>query len=302
MPGARGFHTALGFLPGSRGPSRPGRPRTRALLLRPDFRGVRQTLNYRFRPEGEVLINWGPDVTLHPSWRYDGSKLDTLYSLDLSAELAGRTFVGAFYTGLVERLRPEEFPGLQDETRYDSARTGLFASSSVFSSVTFSGEYAWGTVINLVAPEDLAPPLADSSQGTLTVRWFVTRSIRLEGTYLLSRVADAGSGRRVFDNHIGRARLSWQLTRRLNLRSILGYSSIVADPDLSTLDTEKNLNADLLLSYQVDPWTAAYVGYNNNQSSFRLIPGDRASELVPGYRLGPDSWQFFAKISYLFRF
>ena len=55
-----GFRTALGFLPGSRGPGRPGRPRTRALLLRPDFRGLRQSLSYRFRPEGRRADRLGP--------------------------------------------------------------------------------------------------------------------------------------------------------------------------------------------------------------------------------------------------
>ena len=116
------FYTTLGFLPGSRGPAGPGKPRNRSLLLRPDFRGVKQLLSYRFRPEGDVLISWGPDVTFHPSWRHDGSALDTLYSLDMTAELAGRTFVGAFYTGLVERLRPEEFPA--SPRRHDTTAPG----------------------------------------------------------------------------------------------------------------------------------------------------------------------------------
>jgi hypothetical protein len=80
------------------------------------------------------------------------------------------------------------------------------------------------------------------------------------------------------------------------------YNSIVADPERTTLETEKNLNVDLLATYLADPWTALYVGYNNNQNSFRLVPDGRTSELVPGHRLGPDSWQFFVKISYLFRF
>ena len=297
-----GFYTTLGFLPGSRGPGPPGRPRHTALPLRADFRGLRQSLNYSFRPEGDVLISWGPQVTVHPSWRYDGSPLDTLYSFDMSAELAGRTFVGAFYTGLVERLRPEDFPGLSEETRYDSARKGVFWSSDISPIVDVSGDYAWGTVINLVAPEDVAPPLADSTQATFNVEWFVTRSIRLEGTYVLSRLSERSSSRRVFDNHIARARLSWQPTPRLTLRSIVQYNSIAADPELTTLETEKSLNMDFLATYLVDPWTAVYVGYNNNQNSFRLVQDERTSELVPGYRIGPDSWQFFVKISYLLRF
>jgi hypothetical protein len=297
-----GFYTTLGFLPGSKGPARPGKPRNRALLLRPDFRGVRQTLSYRFRPEGDVLIAWGPDATFHSSWRHDGSALDTLYSLDMAAELAGRTFVGAFYTGLVERLRPEEFPGLTRETRYESARKGFYWDSSLSRVVTLTGEYARGTVINLVAPEDVAPPLADSIQGTFGFDWFVTRSIRLDGTYIFSKVSEPSRGRRVFDNHIGRARLSWQMSRQLTLRSILQYDQVVSDPELATLETKKNLNADLLLTYLVNPWTAVYVGYNNNQNSFRIVPDGDGSTLEPGHPLGPESWQFFVKLSYLLRF
>ena len=298
-----GFRTALGFLPGSRGPARPGRPRTRALLLRPDFRGFRQTLRYRFRPEGDVLIAWGPDVTFHPSWRHDGSALDSLYSIDLSARMIGQTSVGVFYTGLVERLRPDDdFPDLLEETRYSSGRQGIYWSSNYSRRLSFSGQYAWGTVINLVPPEGVEPALASSTQGNLNFTWFATRSIKLEGTYLLSRVSERPGSRRVFDNHIGRAKLSWQPTRQITLRSIVQYDSLVADPALTSLETTKNINVDVLATYLVNPWTALYVGYNNNQNNLLLMPTGDASELVRFDRLGPDSWQFFVKASYLVRF
>ncbi|MCG6924143.1 MAG: DUF5916 domain-containing protein [Acidobacteria bacterium] len=297
------FRTALGFLPGSRGASRPGQPRTRALPLRTDFRGVRQTLSYRLRPEGDVLIAWGPDFTFHPSWRHDGSALDTLYSVDMSAELIGQTSLGAFYTGLIERLRPDDFPALPEETRYSSGRSGLYWSSrSLFRTLTFSGEYAHGTVINLVPPEGVEPALADSTQGSLGFEWFATRSIRVEGTYLLSRLSTKTTSRRVFDNHILRGKLSWQPTLRLSLRTIVQYDSLVADPLLTSLETSKNLNVDVLLTYLVNPWTALYAGYNNNQSNLRVIPVDDGSELARADRIGPESWQFFVKASYLIRF
>jgi hypothetical protein len=298
-----GFRTALGFLPGSRGPARPGRPRTRSLLLRPDFRGLRQSLSYRFRPEGDVLIAWGPDVSVHPSWRHDGSPLDTLYSVDLAAEMIGQTNVGVFYTGLVERLTPDEFPALPDKTRYSSARQGVYWSSRALSGIlSFAGEYARGTVINLVPPEGVEPALADSSQGLLNATWFATHAIRLEGTYVFSRVSEPSSARRAFDNHILRSRLSWQLTRELSARTIVQYDSLVADPELTSLETTKNLNVDVLVTYLVNPWTALYVGYNNNQNDLRLMPAGDHTELARNGRLGPDSWQFFVKLSYLFRF
>ena len=297
------FRTALGFLPGGRGPSRPGRPRTRRLLLRPDFRGFQQSLSYRFRPEGDVLIAWGPDVSVHPSWRHDGSSLDTLYSVDLAAELIGQTNVGVFYTGLEERLTPDDFPALPEETRYSTARQGVYWSSRALSRVvSFAGEYARGTVINLVPPEGVEPPLADATQGLLSATWFATHAVRVEGTYVFSSVSERSGSRPAFDNHILRGRLSWQLTRELSARTIVQYDSLAADPELTSLETARNLNVDVLVTYLVNPWTALYVGYNNNQNDLRLMPREDVTDLVRTGRLGPDSWQFFVKLSYLFRF
>jgi hypothetical protein len=168
--------------------------------------------------------------------------------------------------------------------------------------VSLSGEYAWGTVINLVPPEGVAPVLASSSQGNFSFTWFASRTIKLEGAYLFSRVSELSGSRPAFDNHIGRGKLSWQPTPRLTLRSIVQYNSLVTDPSLTSLQETKNLNVDLLATYLVNPWTALYVGYNDNQNNLRLMPTDGASELVRTDRLGPDSWQFFVKVSYLLRF
>jgi hypothetical protein len=221
----------------------------------------------------------------------------------MSAELIGQTSVGAFYTGLVERLHPDDFPDLAEETRYSSGRTGVYGRSRrLFRTLSFSGEYAWGTVINLVPPEGVEPELASSDEATLGFTWFATRSIRLEGTYLLSRVSQQSTSERVFDNHIARAKLSWQPTLRISLRTIVQYDTLVANPLLTSLETSKNLNVDLLATYLVNPWTALYIGYNNNQNNLRLMPTLDGSELVRTDRVGADSWQFFVKASYLVRF
>ena len=48
------------------------------------------------------------------------------------------------------------------------------------------------------------PELASSTQATVTLTWYATHAVRLEGTYLLSRLSDRPRSRRVFDNHIAR--------------------------------------------------------------------------------------------------
>ena len=86
------------------------------------------------------------------------------------------------------------------------------------------------------------------------------------------------------------------------LRSFVQYDSLITDPALTSLESTKNLNVDLLATYLVNPWTALYVGYNNNQNNLRLTPIEDDFELVRRDRLGPDSWQFFVKASYPVRF
>jgi len=296
-----GFRTALGYLTGSRGAGRPGQPRVRRVLLRPDIRSFRQVLSYRFRPEGDRLIAWGPDFTFNPSWSHDGAALDTLYSVDLTAELVRQTYVGAFYTGLEERLDPEDDPALATPTTYSSGRKGFYWSSNPSRLFGFSGEYAWGSVINLVPPGGEAPALASSNQGSLQFTWYATRSLKVEGAYLLSRVKPVSEPGRVFDNHIGRLKLNWQLTRRLSTRAIVQYDSLAADPARTSLETSRNLNVDLLVTYLVNPWTAVYAGYNDNRSSFALTPTADGPVLAPQPGLSGESWQLFLKCSYLLR-
>ncbi len=296
-----GFRTALGYLAGSRGAERAGQPRVRRVLLRPDIRSARQVLSYRFRPEGDRLIAWGPDLTVNPSWSHDGRALDTLYGVDLAAELVRQTHVGAFYTGLEERLDPEDYPALPAPATFSTSRKGLYWSSNPSRLLGFSGEYAWGSVVNLVPPAGEAPAPARSDQATLQLTWYATRSLKVEGSYLLSRLEPLAAPGRVFDNHIGRLKLSWQHTRRLSTRVILQYDSLAADPARTSVEPSRNLNVDLLVTYLVNPWTAVYAGYNDNRSSFALTPTGEGTVLAPQPGLRGETWQAFVKVSWLLR-
>jgi hypothetical protein len=241
-------------------------------------------------------------VTFNPTWNHEGSALDTLYSIDLNSELVGQTYIGIFYTGMVERLSPEDFEALPETTRYSSGRKGIYWSSNLSRLLGVSGEYAWGTVINLVPPAGVVPELSDSTQGSLQFTWYATRGVKVHGSYLLSRVLSRKDPSSVFNNHIFRAKANWQFTRRLSTRAIVQYTTLLGNPELTSLEDDKNLNLDLLLTYLVNPWTALYIGYNNNQRNIELIPTGEGAELIRTDRLNDDSWQFFVKFSYFFSF
>ena len=85
--------------------------------------------------------------------------------------------------------------------------------------------------------------------------------------YLLALAQTPGAvGKGIFNNHIVRSKWNWQFTPQLSLRVILQYNSLLANTPGNTvypytyLPTEKEFNADFLLTYLVHPGTAIYVG------------------------------------------
>ena len=92
---------------------------------------------------------------------------------------------------------------------------------------------------------------------------------------------------------------------------ITQYNGLLANPNLSSLTTTRNVNFDFLLTYLPHPGTAVYVGYNSNLEN--LLPGlcnqlpgsitciPNGPGLVRSNSFINSGRQFFVKISYLFR-
>src|SRR5260370_33382587 len=68
------------------------------------------------------------------------------------------------------------------------------------------------------------------------------------------------------------------------MRAIVQYNGLLANPAYSSLQTNRNLNFDFLITYLVHPGTAVYVGYNSNLENF--IPG--LCTPAPGSLVGCD--------------
>jgi hypothetical protein len=95
---------------------------------------------------------------------------------------------------------------------------------------------------------------------------------------------------------------NFQFSREMSMRAILQYNSILANPSTSALETVKNFNTDLLFTYQMNPWTALYIGYNNNLQNRDLWINPTGSQIIRTPDLRNDSWQFFMKLSYYLSF
>ncbi len=280
-----GFRSGTGFVP------------------RTDIHQFAQRVNYRFRPEGKYLISWGPNFNSIAIFDHSGRRLDLTQDTFLSWELVGQTEFGVFSFWDRERLRPSDFPVLPENRDFARNRYGFFFNTSYIPQVTFSARYNWGTIINFSPPEGQEPFLADVAKGEFRLTVRPVTELRIDNTYLLTQLFDRASRATILNNNILRSRWNWQFNRELSLRVILEYDSVLTNPGLTDLETSKNLNADILLTYLVNPWTALFVGYNSNAQNLELSPTPTGAELIrPRRRLINDAKQFFVKFSYLIRF
>ena len=115
------------------------------------------------------------------------------------------------------------------------------------------------------------------------------KPLKIENTYLFERLrptnstyafragTSPGRGRGIFNDHILRSKWNWQFTPQLSVRVILQYNALLAGtPGVGSpytyLPTQKQFNADFLVTYLVHPGTAIYVGYNSDLQNLNVEP------------------------------
>jgi len=128
------------------------------------------------------------------------------------------------------------------------------------------------------------------------------RKLQLQSNYFYTALKSL-EGPTIFNDHIIRLRTNYQFTRELSLRLILQFEATITNPSLTSLEDRRNLNADVLITYLVNPWTALYVGYNGNRQNLILTEGEGGVRIdrTQGTLIN-DANQFFLKFSYLLRF
>jgi hypothetical protein len=312
----------------------PGFVTVPGFVNRVDIRGVYNVVYYRFRPKKGWVLAWGPSLLQRYVFDHEGNRLDTYYDPYLKIEGRGQTLFYLYpYEELRERLRPQDFAflGLSVNQNYDyhEHRSGALFQTGYFRKFTIGASYFWGDGANFV-PSSISLPQSllsrlDTGSGTLTFR--PVKQLKIENTYLYERLRATNNeylfalsesslppgslGRGIFDNHIVRSKWNWQFTPQLSARVILQYNAVLANTPGNTiypytyLPTQKEFNADFLITYLVHPGTAIYVGYNSDLQNLdhSLMPdpaGLAGLYTAKGYM--NDSRQFFVKVSYLFRF
>ncbi len=113
------------------------------------------------------------------------------------------------------------------------------------------------------------------------------RHLNLGGGYYLERLADDGN--RIYTAHLLQGRLIYNINTRMFLRLILQYQDVGRDPSRYGFPVEpssRDLFAQFLFSYKINPQTVLFLGYSDNSYGARgidLARYDRTLFLKIGY-------------------
>jgi hypothetical protein len=303
----------------------PGFVTVPGFVNRVDIRDSEQHAGYVLRPKQGWIVAWGPALYNRYVFDHEGTRLDTAYTPYVFVEGRGQTTLRLLpYEESRERLRPQDFTflgltGVTQNQDYHEHRSGASIESGYFSKVFAKAEYYWGDGPNFVPAANAAPQwlLGRLDTGDVTLTFRPVKPLKIEntylferlrardGTYLLEQSQFPGAGRGIFNDHIVRSKWNWQFTPELSVRVILQYNGLLAGtPGVGSpytyLPTQKEFNADFLVTYLVHPGTAIYVGYNSDLQNLNVEPGEGVFQTPRGYI--NDSRQFFVKASYLYRF
>ncbi len=280
----------------------PGFSSLAGFVPRTDVRQATQLIAYSFRPE-RTLISWQPGFWCDLVWDHDGSWLERTYNPFIFFNFTGQSYFAVGWMASRERLRPEDYPALPEPREYGYDYLILSGGSEALSQLTTSVMLYAGSALNYVPPAGSEPYVARWLYGSFRAELKPTSSIRIDNRYIFSRLAERRTGGEIFTQHILRSGWYWQATRELSFRLIAQYETLMADATRTRLEPSKRLNADFLLAYQLNPWTALYAGVASSYQSLDLIAGEglENSLLRSGGRLVNDSRQLFIKYSQLLR-
>ena len=131
------------------------------------------------------------------------------------------------------------------------------------------------------------PPFqGDSRRASATLRLQPTPQIEANLSYTFSDFFRGSDGEKMYEYHIGRVRLTYQLNRYLFFRAITEYNRF-----------RNQFLTDFLASFTYVPGTVAHAGYGSMYEKVRwdctdYVASDRFLETRRG---------FFFKVSYLWR-
>lgn len=291
----------------------PGFTTETGFINRTDYRRFSNFAGWTFHPQGKFLVSHGPRLFELTMWDHSGTRLNYQLNPNYEWDFPRNSAFIVASTWEHERLRPVDFSSLTTNRDYAHVIGAVEFKTQYFKWLNLDAEMDWGTATNFV-PRTGPPVLG--YQNTATVRGTVrpTKGLTIENTYLMTRLLEQNTGLNIFNNHIMRSKWNYQFTKEFSLRLIGQYTTTIANPGFTTLQTTKQFNGDVLFTYLLNPGTAIYVGYNSDLQNIdpSLLRTCGGLACAPGETFDGilrtrnsflnDGRQVFIKLSYLFRY
>lgn len=283
----RGFNYLLSYLDRS-----PDFDAPLGFVPRVNIREIEQEVRYAWYPATRWLRTIEPAIGSATNWNHQGQPLDWYVAPTLN--------LGLFNALDVQLYRTEEQETYQGLVFRQHA-TSLDWQDASLAWLGMSGGVSRGQSVNFEPADGTAPFLATSTDASIGLTWRPLHRLRIQETYFYSRLG-LRDGARVFDNQVMRTNTLVQFTRALSVRAIVDYTSVVSDTRYSAQPSGKRLTGDVLVTYQVDPFTAVYIGYTD---LFENIALDGGRPTTVGRTRAPRTSterQLFVKTSFALRF
>lgn len=277
------FRADLGFIP------------------RVDMRQIRSMVRYQWRPERGALVNFGPSLQTRVVWDYRGQMEGWSVETPFSFRFKGPTSITV---GRLEECETFQALGFRENASY------IYLSTQRLHWFGIDASFVHGSNINFAPAEGIRAFLGTSDDASLGLTFRPTSRIQVHETYLYDRlgtltrnaITQAAPATSVFNNHLLRTKISYQVTKALSLRTIVDYDAVLPNSSLSSLERSKKITTDVLVTYLLNPGTAIYAGYSDRRENLALDPFGASSlrrTVSPDLLTGR---QFFVKASYLLRF
>jgi hypothetical protein len=255
------------------------------------MRQVSQFVRRQYHPKSKKLLSFGPQLNTSILFDHQGVQQEWHVNPGFQVEMARSTYFNVNHGEALERFQ---------NINFRHGGTGFGFHSEFFKRATIDFSHGASRSINYNPAAGLLPFLADERDWQVNLTFRPTSRLKLDEIYYYTRLRVPGAT--VFVNHLGRSRLNYQFNRALSLRVIVDYNGVLQNPDLVNLQRQKRLTGDVLLTYLIHPGTAVYVGYTDRLENLRLFPGMPPTVAPIGFPSTTTARQFFAKVSYLFRF
>lgn len=263
-------------------------------VSREGFRRTEHDVEYTFRPDADLVTEFGPALSLDVLWDHQtGQLLDRELEAQFQVELLGNTSLQ-----LVRLEAFERFEGLA----FRPWSTAVELSTEWFKWLGFEASYAWGTAVNHSPADDLLPSLERATEAEVGVTIRPTPRLRLEQALTHAELRSSAGALLVQERRV-RGKMNYQFSPRLSLRAIVDWGADDADTTRVDEDArQRELGADLLLTYLVHPGTAVYLGYTDVYENVAVEPGVPPRLVTTARPEISTGRQVFVKVSYLLRF